>query len=69
MRKVVLITGGAGGIGSAIALELAKEGYDIAINYLHSEGRALELKKMMRFMNSMFYLTRITVFPLTKNIA
>ena len=47
MRKVVLITGGAGGIGSAIALELAKEGYDIAINYLHSEGRALELKKII----------------------
>jgi len=47
MKKVVLITGGAGGIGSAIALELAKEGYDIAINYLHSEGRALELEKII----------------------
>ena len=44
MGKTVLITGGAGGIGSAIALRLAKDGYDIAINYLNSNKRAQELK-------------------------
>ena len=45
MNKVVLITGGARGIGSAIALELAKNGYDIVINYLTSKQPAKELKE------------------------
>ncbi len=44
MNKVVLITGGARGIGKAIALELGKQGYDIAINYLTSEKEAHALK-------------------------
>ena len=45
MNKVVLITGGAGGIGSATALKLAQEGHDIVINFLHSETKANELKE------------------------
>lgn len=45
MNKVVLITGGAKGIGKAIALELAKNNYDIVINYLTSKKEAMELRK------------------------
>ena len=45
MNKVVLITGAAKGIGKAIALELAKNNYDIVINYLTSEEKANELKE------------------------
>ena len=45
MRKIVLITGGAGGIGSASALNLAKQDYDIVINYFSSENKALELQE------------------------
>ena len=48
MNKVVLITGGARGIGSAIALELAKHGYDIVINYLTSKQPAKELKENLK---------------------
>lgn len=43
--RVVLITGAAKGIGKAIAMELAKQGDSIVINYLSSREEALELEK------------------------
>jgi 3-oxoacyl-[acyl-carrier protein] reductase len=43
-RKAV-VTGGSRGIGRAIALELAREGADVAVNYLASEGAALEVAR------------------------
>ena len=48
MDKTVLITGGAGGIGSAIALKLAQEKYNIVINYFSSEAKAFELCEKIR---------------------
>lgn len=45
MSRTVLITGGAGGIGSAIALELARYGYDIVINYRTSASKAMDLQE------------------------
>ena len=45
MRKVALITGAGKGIGKAIAIELAKNNYDIVINFLTSKDEALKLQK------------------------
>ena len=40
MNKTALITGATRGIGKQIALTLAQNGYDIAINYRTEIGRA-----------------------------
>ena len=45
MNKVALITGGNRGIGKGIALALAKEGYDIAINYKIENEDVVNTKK------------------------
>ncbi len=44
MNRIALVTGGAKGIGAAIVRELAKDGYDIVINYLTSQKEAECLK-------------------------
>ena len=43
MSKVVLVTGGSRGIGSAIAREYASNGYDVVVNYVNSESKAFKL--------------------------
>lgn len=48
MNKVVLVTGGAQGIGKAIVLELAKNHYDVVINYLTSNKTAALLEEEIK---------------------
>ena len=44
-RKVVLVTGGSRGIGRAIALKYAANGYNVVINYVSSKTDVAELEK------------------------
>ena len=48
MNKVVLVTGGAQGIGKAIVLELAKNRYDVVINYLTSNKASALLEEEIK---------------------
>lgn len=48
MNKVAFITGATRGIGRQIAITLAKEGFDIAINYRKENEDLIETKKMVQ---------------------
>ena len=48
--KTVIITGGGTGIGSGIAVEFAKAGYDVAISYFGcADGAAKTVDKIEKF--------------------
>ncbi|WP_227938026.1 enoyl-[acyl-carrier-protein] reductase FabL [Alkalihalobacillus deserti] len=44
-QKVALVTGSSRGIGKLIALKLAKQGYDLVINYARSKQAAIDTAK------------------------
>ena len=46
--KVALVTGASRGIGRAIALELAREGAKVALNYLNADAEAQEVADEIR---------------------
>lgn len=50
-RNVVLITGGARGIGKAIARRFAKEGYNLVINYVSDKTDIEKLKEEFKEFN------------------
>ena len=47
MNKTAVITGASRGIGKAIAIEFARNGYNVLANYNNSEKEAMELEKML----------------------
>lgn len=60
MKKCALITGASGGIGSAIAVELAKD-FNIVACYNTDENGATELAEKLRAVNADFILCKADV--------
>ena len=44
-RKTVLVTGASRGIGKAIAIKLARKGYNVVISCIRNEGSLMQSKK------------------------
>ena len=61
MSKLAIVTGGARGIGKAIALELAKQGYDIAFNFVNNSEEAENTKKELEAMGRQVYAKVVDV--------
>ncbi|MDQ6596220.1 enoyl-[acyl-carrier-protein] reductase FabL [Bacillus salipaludis] len=65
-QKVALITGSSRGIGKATALRLAKEGYDIVINYARSKSGALETAEQIEALGRKVLVIKANVGDVNK---
>lgn len=60
-QKVALVTGGSRGIGRAIVLRLADEGYKVIVNYHESKEEALKVIELLREKNRDYFLVKADI--------
>lgn len=64
--KVALVTGSSRGLGKAIAIEMAKNGYDIVVNYARSKSAAEEVAKEINAIGQKAMIVRANVGDVDK---
>lgn len=65
-NKVALVTGSSRGLGKALAIELAKNGYDVVVNYARSKSAALETVREIEALGQRALLVRANVGDMEK---
>lgn len=65
-QKVALVTGSSRGLGKAMAIALAEEGYDIVVNYARSKTAALDTVKEVEARGRKALLVRANVGDVDK---
>lgn len=65
-QKVALVTGSSRGLGKALAIALAEQGYDIVVNYARSKTAALDTVKEIEARGQKALLVRANVGDVDK---
>lgn len=65
-NKVALVTGSSRGLGKALAIELAKNGYDIVVNYARSRSAAEDTVKEIEALGQKAIMIRANVGDVKK---
>jgi 3-oxoacyl-[acyl-carrier protein] reductase len=68
-KKVALVTGGSGGLGSAICKSLASKGYQVVINYNSNKEKALQTLYSLESNNHTIFKASILHYEDLKNMA
>lgn len=65
-NKVAMVTGSSRGLGKALAIELAKQGYDIVVNYARSRSAAEDTVKEIEALGRKAIMIRANVGDVAK---